>query len=356
MSTTFYKLRIQSVRKETEDTVSIAFEVPDELKAIFSFTAGQYLTLKADINGEEVRRAYSLSSAPHENEWRVAVKQVEGGKFSTYANKSLKRGMELDVMAPHGAFVYQPEVEREQTLLLIAAGSGITPIISICKTALAEEKYSQVTLIYGNRSIQQCIFRDEIEDLKNKYMERFRVLYIFSREQTGIPIQQGRIDHDKMAEIQDHFLNDEHIDQVYLCGPAEMIESAKNSLMERGVQKDQIHFELFHSGNKKVLAEKTPSSAKQVQANVTVILDGDAIELSLTEDGIPILDAALEAGADLPFACKGGVCCTCKAKLIEGSARMDLNYSLEADEVEAGYILTCQAHPTSEKLIVSFDE
>ena len=354
MTPKFHSLRIADVRHETEDTVSIAFAIPATLQADYAFQAGQYLTLKAQIDGEDVRRSYSLCSAPHENEWRVAIKQVEGGKFSSFANAHLAAGQDMEVMTPTGNFCVSPESANQDSYVLFAAGSGITPILSIAKTVLKEEANSSVHLFFGNKGFGSIIFREEIEALKNKYMDRFRVVHILSRENLGNDIQKGRITAEKCDALYTAFLKNEHIKGVYTCGPEEMILGVKESMSRNGVSEKSIHFELFGTST----AKKTTPAANspEVDANITIILDGDSIDISLISSGESILDAAQKAGADLPFACKGGVCCTCKAKILEGTAVMDVNYALEKDEVEAGYILTCQAHPTSEKLIVSFDE
>ena len=356
MTPKFHTLSISDIRKETEDTVSIAFDVPSELENDYAFLAGQYLTLKTTINGEDVRRSYSLCSAPHEGEWRVAVKQVENGIFSTYANTTLSEGAFLDVMTPTGNFCLHPTKEANKSYALFAAGSGITPILSIAKTILFEEPNSDVTLFYGNKNFNSINFREELEALKNTHMNTLRIIHVLSRESLGNKIQKGRIDKEKCTELYKAFLANNTIDGVYICGPEEMILGVKDSLVENGVDGKSIHFELFTTPGVKKTEEKISTNDADIASNVTIILDGDVIDLSMTSSGESILDVAQKAGADLPFACKGGVCCTCKAKIIEGSARMDVNYSLEKDEVEAGYILTCQAHPTSEKLIVSFDE
>lgn len=356
MTPKFHTLKINDVRKETEDTVSISFEVPNELKEDYAFESGQYLTLKADINGEDVRRSYSLCSSPFENEWRVAVKQVENGKFSTYANSELKAGMDMEVMTPTGNFKISTEASNDKSYVLFAAGSGITPMLSIAKSALNDEPNSDVTLFYGNKGFGSIIFREEIEALKNQYMGRLRVVHVLSRESLGNQIQKGRIDADKTNELFDAFLKDLIIDGVYICGPESMIMGVKDSMISKGVDSSKVHFELFTAPSTDAQKIELPTNSPKVESNVTVIVDGDEIELNLDSTGENILDAAQKAGGDLPFACKGGVCCTCKAKILEGSASMDVNYALEPDEVEAGYILTCQAHPTSDKLVVSFDD
>jgi len=354
MTPKFHTLTISKICKETEDTVSITFDIPTELKEDFSFKSGQYLTLRASINGNDERRSYSLSSSPFENEWTVAIKQVENGIFSTYANQELKVGQTIEVMTPTGNFHVNTSVEHKKSYVLIAAGSGITPIISIAKTVLHEEPNSEVTLFFGNKGFASIIFREEIEGMKNKFMERLRVVHVLSRESLGNAIQKGRIDSEKLIKLHKAFLNNSPIDEIFVCGPEEMIQSVRDTFTEIVSDAKNIHFELFTSaGSKKPIVK---SSEPSIAANVKVIIDGDVLELAMESDGETILDAAFKAGGDLPFACKGGVCCTCKAKILEGTASMDINYGLEPDEIEAGYILTCQAHPTSKTLTVSFDD
>jgi ring-1,2-phenylacetyl-CoA epoxidase subunit PaaE len=354
MHPTFHTLKIADIRKETEDTVSISFEIPTELKKDYNYFSGQYLTLKADVNGEEIRRSYSLCSAPHEEEWRVAIKQIEEGKFSTFANEKLKVGDTLEAMTPTGNFHLESNPSHKKSYVLIAAGSGITPIISIAKTILENEPNSDVTLFYGNKGFASIIFREEVEALKNKHMNNLRVVHILSRESLGNAIQKGRIDADKIEKLYEAFLKNTEIDEVFVCGPEAMIHSVRDKFKGYVKNPKNIHFELFTTSE--VVATKKESNEPKIESNVTVIMDGDSLELAMGSEGETILDAAFKAGGDLPFACKGGVCCTCKAKILEGTAKMDINYALEPDEVEAGYILTCQAHPTSEKLTVSFDD
>lgn len=356
MTPKFHALTVKEVRQETDDSVSIAFEIPSDLRESYYYLSGQYLTLRAFINDEDVRRSYSLCSSPHENEWRVAVKQVENGKFSTYANSSLKAGDSLDVMTPMGNFAISPDPSNTRSIALFAAGSGITPILSIAKTILTQEPNSDVTLFYGNKTIASIIFKEELEGLKNEYMDRLRLTHILSRENLGTPLLKGRIDREKTNKLFNVFLEANLPDAVYICGPEEMILDVKESMLTNGLDPKSIHFELFTSPETAKKAPVEKYDGPQIDSNVSVILDGDRFDLHLESDGENLLDAATKAGADLPFACKGGVCCTCKAKIIEGEARMDVNYALEPDEVAAGYILTCQAHPMSDKLVVSFDE
>lgn len=356
MTPKFHPLVVQDVRKETDDTVSIAFEIPSELTNDYQFVSGQYITIRKIIDGEELRRSYSICATPQDGELRVAVKRVEDGRFSSWATSDLKTGEVLDVMTPAGHFQLLPEIAATRNYALFAAGSGITPIISIAKTILANEPMSTVTLVYGNKGFASIIFREELEALKNKYINRFQLIHVLSRESLGNPLQKGRIDKDKVELIGRTLLRGEHIDAVYSCGPEEMIHAVKNAMMESGVPENKIHFELFGTKTAGSVAKIIVPKDQDVLAKVTIILDGDRIEVNLNTAGTSILEAGYAAGADLPFACKGGVCCTCKAKILEGSAVMDVNYALEKDEVEAGYILTCQAHPTSEKLTVSFDD
>lgn len=353
MTPKFHTLKVKEVRKETEGAVSISFEVPENLLADYTFIPGQYLTLRTMVNGEDIRRSYSLCSAPYEKEWRVAVKQVEDGKFSTFVNTTLKAGDELEVMTPMGNFTLETNPIAQKSYVLFAAGSGITPILSLLKQILKQEPLSDVTLFYGNKNFGSIIFREELEALKNKYMNRLRIVHVLSRESLGNKIQKGRIDEQKCEDLYHSFLKGWDISEVFICGPEEMILSVKESLDKLGIEK--VHFELFTTAGS-VAKKREVYTGPEVNANVKVILDGDAYDLALDSTGDTILDAAQKAGADLPFACKGGVCCTCKAKVLEGKARMDVNYALEPDEVEAGYILTCQAHPVTEKLVVSFDD
>jgi ring-1,2-phenylacetyl-CoA epoxidase subunit PaaE len=358
MTPKFHTLTISDIRKETEDSVSIAFEIPSDLKTSYNFIPGQYLTLKAFIDNEEIRRSYSLCTAPHENEWRVVIKQIENGKFSTFANSKLTVGQSIEVMTPTGNFQAITDNKNVKSYVLFAAGSGVTPVMSIAKTILHEEQYSNVTLFYGNKGFNSIIFREELEALKNTYINRIRVVHILSRESLGNEIQKGRIDKKKIFELYNAFLDESIVDEVFVCGPEEMIHDVKDFMYSKGIKDKNVHFELFSSttfNNKNNNTIKDVINQPSFASMVSVIIDNDVFEVAMQSDGESILDAATKAGGDLPFACKGGVCCTCKAKVLEGSAKMDVNYALEPDEVENGYILTCQAHPTSPTLTVSFD-
>ena len=341
----FHLLEVKEVKRETADTVSIAFNVPSNIESDFNFKAGQYLTLKRDINGEDVRRAYSLCSSPIEGEYRVAVKQVENGLFSTFANKELSAGDKLEVMAPMGNFCVDINASSSKNYLLIAAGSGITPIISIVKTVLAQEPNSKINLIYGNKSADSTIFKSQIDAISS---ENLTVHYVYSQQDGGAA--KGRIDNSVCDNLVGSKMNE--FNKLFVCGPEEMINSVSDYAANKGMAKENIHFELFTVPT--ASAEDKPMEGA-VNSKVTVIVDGDEIEFELHTDGDTILDAAQVEGADVPFACKGGVCCTCRCKVEKGKAIMDANYALGEDEVEQGFILACQAHPVTEEIVVDFD-
>ncbi|MDX1652140.1 MAG: 1,2-phenylacetyl-CoA epoxidase subunit PaaE [Brumimicrobium sp.] len=358
MNPTFFELEIADIRNETEDTVSVAFEVPEDLKDKYIFKPGQYLTFKKKINGEDLRRSYSICTSPLENELRVAIKKVPNGRFSTFANEQLKSGDKIEVMTPTGNFTTSLDAKTDKSFVFFAAGSGITPVMSLIKSILTQSPKSDVTLFYGNKGIDSVIFREELESLKNQFMNNFRLIHVFSRESIGNKLQKGRLDEEKIELLYKAFLDGQSVDEVFVCGPEPIIFAVKESFEKLGFDKNKVHFELFTTpvrGEKKEHHHRDHEQ-QQLNANVKVILDGEQTLLQLDSAGESILEAAQKAGADVPFACKGGVCCTCKAKILEGSAKMDVNYALEEDEVEAGYILTCQAHPTSEQLVVSYDD
>ncbi len=357
MSIHFHQLTVKEVRKETEDCVSVVFEIPDNLKESFLFQQGQSLTMRKTLNNEDVRRTYSICSSPLDNEWRVAIKKVDGGLFSSFANTDLKKGDVLEVMQPVGKFYVELNPSHKKNYLAIAAGSGITPLLSIIKTTLRTEPQSSFTLVYGNKNRSSIIFFEELEGLKNKYLQRFNFINILSRERTDATINFGRINADKLNELE-KLVDYKSFDEAFICGPEEMIFTAKDFLASKGIDKKKIHFELFTKpGQKKSeVVSRGAGVDTGPKSNISIKLDGRSFDfdLSLTSD-ITILDAALKEGADLPFACKGGVCCTCKAKLLEGQVSMDVHWGLEDEEVEQGYILTCQSHPKTEKVVVDFD-
>ncbi len=357
----FYPLIISDIRKETDSAVCLTLAVPDDLQETYRFTQGQYLTLKAFIDGTEVRRSYSICSGIDDGTLQVAVKKVTGGVFSTFANESLSAGDVIEVMPPQGTFFTPLAEERARNYLCIAAGSGITPVISIIKTVLKREPRSHVTLLYGNQRVATMMFKEELEAIKNQYLSRFQWINILSRERQDIDILNGRINNRKGAELIQHLLDLHSIDEFFLCGPEAMISEVSRGLRAEGIAEDKIHYELFAASAEAAAARVARHHERALKlagmvARVSVTADGRQTGFELSADGQNILDAALDNGVDLPFACKGGVCATCKAKLLEGEVDMDVNHALEEDEVEAGYILTCQSHPVTQRVVVDFDQ
>ncbi len=353
----FHKLKVANITKETSDCVSIEFAVPAALQTDFQFTQGQNLALKATINGEEIRRSYSICSAPHENKLCVAVKKVEQGIFSSFANHVLKVGDELEVFPPTGKFNTKLNAENKKHYVAFAAGSGITPIISIIKATLQQEPNSQFTLIYGNQNRSSIIFKEQLEALKNQYLQRFSIIHILSRERMDAAINYGRIDTAKCTMINEKLLPFAKADEFFICGPEEMIFCIKDFLTAQNVPKEKIHFELFvsSSGKKETIKKSKAEIDAAPKSKVTIKLDGASIDIDVPLQGESILDAALQNGVDLPFACKGGVCCTCRAKLVSGQVSMDVVYGLEPDEIAQGFILTCQSHPTTDNVVIDYD-
>lgn len=357
MSIHFHKIKIKEVRRETPECVSVAFDIPEKLKKDFLFQQGQSLTMRTMIDGEEVRRTYSICSSPLENEWRVAIKQVEGGLFSGFANEKLRVGDQLEVMPPVGKFYTALDAKQRKNYLAFAAGSGITPVISIIKTTLQTETESEFTLVFGNRSRASIIFFEELEALKNLYMNRFNLIHVLSRERTDTPLNSGRMDEDKLDALQ-KLIPYTQMDEIFICGPEEMIFCIRDYMERKGVEKKKLHFELFTTPGikantvrkKEIIREGGPMS------QVLMKIDGRTIEFPLSlQSETSLLDAALQQGADLPYACKGGVCCTCKAKLLEGEVSMDVHWGLEEDEIEKGFVLTCQSHPRTDRVVLDFD-
>jgi ring-1,2-phenylacetyl-CoA epoxidase subunit PaaE len=356
MSIHFHKLKVKDVKKETAECVSVVFEIPGEIKDDFVFRQGQSLTMRTFINDEEVRRTYSICASPLDNEWRVAIKKQDGGLFSGFANEKLKNGDVLEVMPPVGKFYTELNPQQKKKYVAFAAGSGITPVISIIKTTLRTEPQSVFTLVYGNRNKNSIIFKEELEGLKDRFIDRFRLIHILSRERTDAVVNSGRIDTNKLNELS-KLINYKNVDEFFICGPEEMIFCVKDFLENNGIEKKKIHFELFTTPGEKKKEYRRQNIEKDEgpKSKITVKLDGISFDFDLGFNAEPILDAALKQGADLPFACKGGVCCTCKAKLIEGEVDMEVHWGLEHEEIEQGYILTCQSHPKTEKVVVDFD-
>ena len=358
MATQFHPLRISKIIRETPECVSLVFEIPENLKESFQYREGQNITIKSNLEGQEIRRSYSICAAPHEQTLKVAVKKVDHGLFSTFANEKLKEGDQLEVMAPTGRFNAHLSGSESPSYLAIAAGSGITPVISIIKHSLKTQPACDFTLVFGNRNRGSIIFFDELQALKDKYLGRLNLINILSRERMDTDIHYGRIDGEKLAALSD-ILPYRNFKAVYLCGPEKMIFEASEFLEKQGLKKDSIHFELFTapgqvSAQKAATVEVTETNQGPI-SKVEITLDGRTFQMELPYHGKSILDAALQHGADLPFACKGGVCSTCRAKVTEGEVDMDVNYALEEEEVEKGFILTCQGHPRSSHVKIDFD-
>ena len=351
----FHALRVADVRRETGECVSLALEVPPALAERFRFTQGQYLNVRREIGGTEVRRSYSICSGLDDGELRIAVKEVPQGQFSTWANRQLAPGMTLEVMPPEGRFFVPLDPAKARHYVAFAAGSGITPVLSLARTILAREPRSRFTLVYGNRTLASVIFNEALEDLKDRYMARVALYHVFSRDVQAPDLFNGRVDGARVARFLDTLIPPESIDEAFICGPASMGDELKAVLQARGVPATRIHLERFGAPPAGAQARGRTEPAGR-PANVTVIVDGLRYGLDLPEDGPSVLDAALKAGADLPYACKAGVCCTCRARLVEGEVRMDANYTLEPAEIAAGYRLTCQSHPVTPKVVLDFDQ
>lgn len=352
----FYPLTVAKVKHETRDAIAVTFDVPPELKDTFAYRQGQHLTLRAMIGGEDVRRSYSICSAVQDGALRVAIKRTPGGLFSTWANESLKPGATLEVMPPMGHFNVPLEPDSERHYLAFAAGSGITPILSIVKTHLQAEPKSRFTLVYGNRASSTVIFRDELTDLKDRYMERLRLVYVMSREQQDIELFNGRITEEKCGQFLQRWIDIRDIDLAFICGPEDMMHGVSRSLQQAGLAKEKIRIELFAASIPK--HEHKPrllDAGRQHQTEVTVIMDGNAASFTMDKDKESILDAGLRAGIDMRYSCKGGVCSTCRCKVLDGEIEMDVNYALEDYEVARGFVLSCQSFPITDKVVIDFD-
>lgn len=359
----FHDLTVKRVSPEAAGAVAITLAIPDEAKDSFAFEPGQFLTLRATVNGQDVRRSYSISSPRSrlvaKGELEIGIRPVENGVFSNWAAQSIKAGDTIQVMPPDGRFV----VKKKRAIHRVgfAAGSGITPILSIAASTLEEQPESKFTLVYGNRRMSSVMFNEALQDLKDRYRDRLTLIHILSRQAQEVDLLQGRIDGDKVREIIRALLPVGSMDEVFICGPDEMINATETALVEAGVPADRVRTERFTAGlpagAKPVGAATAAASAAAAAKDIalTVILDGKEHEIAIGADE-HVLDAALNAGLDLPFSCKAGVCCTCRAKVLDGSVVMDKNFTLEAPEVNQGFVLSCQARATSKRLLVSFDE
>lgn len=346
---TFHSLVISEVKKETVNSVSISFQIPAELKEKFSFQAGQYITVKHQADGNEIRRAYSICSAPKSGSLTIGVKKVDGGRFSVFANTQLKAGDTLDVMAPGGKFILAPDAQNSKNYAAFVAGSGITPVLSIIQTALEEEPNSTFSLIYGNQSQAETMFAKELEELQVRYPNRLVTQFVYSRENIEDALF-GRIDRANTNFILKNKLKNIKFDDFYLCGPETMIDIVSSVLKAQHINTKQIHFELFTTAEGDLLVEDHDGTTK-----ITMTLD-DEVETFTMPQTKSILDAALENDLDAPYSCQGGICSTCIARVKEGKAEMRKNQILTDGEIAEGLILTCQAHPTTPTLVVDYDD
>jgi ring-1,2-phenylacetyl-CoA epoxidase subunit PaaE len=353
----FYPLTVAKVKHETRDAIAVTFDLPPRLQEAFQYRQGQHLTLRAMIDGEDVRRSYSICSAVQDKQLRVAIKRVPGGLFSTWANECLKPGVTVDVMPPEGRFNLPLDPESKRHYLAFAAGSGITPILSIVKTTLLAEPQSRFTVLYGNRASSSVIFRDELAELKDVYMERLNLVYVMSREPQDIELFHGRITQDKCRQMFQRWLRVEDVDYAFICGPEDMMHGVSAALHEAGMPKERIRIELFAASAPLAVREQRAVYAveKRHQTEVTVIMDGNHASFTMDKDKESVLDAGLRAGIDLRYSCKGGVCSTCRCKVLEGQVEMDVNYALEDYEVARGFVLSCQSFPVTDKVVIDFD-
>lgn len=349
----FHSLRVADVSAETDDSVAITFDVPDELRDEFRHVPGQHLVLRAYLNGEEVRRSYSICTAPGEA-LRVGIKRIPEGVFSTFATTALAPGDLVEAMAPIGDFIAEPRPGQYAHHVMVAAGSGITPILSMVATLLRDEPSSQVTLVYGNRTSQTIMFHEELEALKNRHPGRFQVIHVLSRESHQVPLFEGRIDADKLRSLATTLLDVDSVDGWYLCGPLEMVEGLSATLGELGVDPERIHSELFFDERIETMPDALEPGKGLVEVEVTI--DGRTSIVNVDPDGPPLLDYARSVRAEVPFACKGGMCATCKAVVTEGNVVMTKNYALTQEEIDSGFALTCQAHPNPDgKVSITYD-
>ena len=353
----FHSLRVASLMNETRDAVVVTFDVPAEAREDFRFLPGQHLTLRAQLEGEEVRRSYSICSAPSDNTLRIAIKRVQDGLFSTWANQHLAPGHLVECMVPSGNFHATLDPESNHHHVAFVAGSGITPVLSILKTTLASEPNSRFTLVYGNRSSSSVIFKEELENLKDLYLARFNLVFVLSREHQDIELFNGRIDRAKCDQLLKYWIDPADIDVAYTCGPLTMMEEVSASLQAAGVEKERIRMELFGTGAPRKSRRAPPAVVEgAITCKVTVVQDGRMRRFAVAKNGQTLLDAALEQGVDLPYSCKGGVCSTCRCKMTTGEVDMDSNFALEDYEVARGFILTCQSYPLSDEIVLDFDQ
>jgi len=353
----FYPLHVSGLTKETDDCTVIEFDVPENIREDFNFSSGQHLTLKTTIDGKDIRRSYSLCSSPLENKWKVAVKQIQNGLFSSYANTQLKANDVLEVMPPSGRFGVKADQTQQKNYIFFAAGSGITPIISMIKSHLEIEPNSTCQLFYLNKNAKSIIFKEELEQIRNRYFGRLEIFYFLTREQRDIELFNGRFTPEKIQQLSKTLLDVESVNECFICGPEAMIFMISDELQKLGLPKENIHFELFFTGASE--QKKSPAPKKIIKREneiaVTILDGGKEFHFNMDERFDNVLDAAIDAGMDLPFACKGGVCSTCKCKVLSGDVEMKVNYALEQHEVNQNFVLSCQSVPKTKELTLDFD-
>ena len=356
MAEHFHALRIAEIVPETDEANSIRFEVPEDLRSAFRFRAGQHLTLRADIGGEEVRRNYSLCTTPDDGELIVTVKRIAGGVFSNWVGDSLKAGDALDVMTPHGSFTTDFDPSAERRYVGFAGGSGITPVISLIRTALATEPRSRFTLFYGNRDANSVIFLEALAALKDRYMGRFELYHFLSDEEGDVDLFNGMLDRKTCDEAVEHLIDDPAlVDAWFICGPGPMMDAAEEALLDKGVAKDRIHIERFTAGRPSAALAAQMAALQEEAAGQTISVTLDGRTRKVEFSAANILDSAREAGLPAPFACKAGVCATCRAKVTHGKVEMAARYGLTDEEVAAGYVLTCQSVPVGDGVAIDYD-
>ena len=348
----FHKLTVKEIKKEADKAISILFEVPEDLKASYNFKAGQYITLKKELNGEDIRRDYSICASPKSGELKVAVKEVKDGTFSAYANNTLKEGDVIDVAPPKGRFTFEANDKKIKNIAAFAAGSGITPVLSIIKCALEEEIHSKVILVYGNKTTNETMFLNELIELQHQYKDRFSIQFVFSQEDSGEDSIFGRIEKSTVNYVMKNKHKHIDVDACYLCGPEAMIQTVKNVLTENGIDPELIHYELFKAAKTVEIVEDAVASGK---TKATIIVDDEETTIEMSQKQT-ILEAALDEDIDAPYSCQGGICSSCLARIKEGSATMRQNNILTSKEAAKGLILTCQAQPTSAIIVVDYDD
>ena len=354
----YYPLRVAKIIRETPEAVSVWLEVPEHLKETFRFQAGQYLPTRAFINGEEVRKSYSICSSPDEPRLAIAVKEVYLGRFSTYVNRTLKPGDTMEVMPPEGKFTLPDNLPEDAVLVFFAAGSGITPVISLITYFLAHYPKGEAILFYNNKTSDSIIFRDKLEALKNLHMNRLSLFHLLTREVAASELMSGRIDAEKCGVFSKRFFDISEVSAAFICGPEHMILNLKDGLIALGMPEEKIRFELFGTAPVFEFSDKKVAplnGGDDRVSKVTLRVDGHEADFQVRYHGEAVLDVALHSGFELPYSCKGGVCSTCKALVVEGKVHMDIHYGLEADEIDAGYVLTCQSHPRTERVILDYD-